>query len=106
MIWVQFANNWFRNCPRLTGKDDQLVILTQVAQEVINARSLRHPPSVLSCPFAVNQKILHAQNQGIWAFENWVWIWQKFSESWLVVIIQLISQSSLCTGPHQSYCPS
>lgn len=70
------------------GEDDKLVILAQVADEIIKTGTLRDFPPAGSGPFAVNQQVFQAEDEGVWWLELRIDFWEELWESWLGVITQ------------------
>lgn len=89
-----------------TGEEDEFVVLVEVAEEVVDTRTLGHTPSMLTAPLAVHQEILQTQHKGVRLTHVGVLIGQQLGESRVLVVAGDIAQAGLGTIVHQSEAPA
>lgn len=89
-------------------ENNQLVILEEVAQEIVQTWSLCHSPSMVLVPLGMDQQVLQTQHKRIRTLESRVgnWVWEQLFESRVLEILDVIIDSGLCTLKERTEGPS
>lgn len=88
------------------GEKDEFVVLVEVAEEVVDTRTLGHTPSMLTAPLAVHQEVLQTQHKSVRLTHVGVLIGQQLGEGRVLVVAGDIAQAGLGTVVHESEAPT
>lgn len=94
---VEFPENLIGHHTGNGGEKDKLVVLVQVAQEVVYARSLRHAPSVLTAPLTVDEQVFETDDQGVRLSHVGVLIREQLRERWVLVVAGEVAHTGFNT---------
>jgi len=103
---IQLAHERLGNRKRYRGEEDELVVLAQVAQEVVDARPLGHTPAVLARPLAVHKHVLQADAQRVGSLERRIRVGQQFLEGGLLVVAERVPQPGHGPVPPEAQSPA